>query len=100
MGFFSFNNDFEVLVNQPRADTYEKFISHIKGKGWRILSSVNAEEISFKTKMTLLSYAIDFVVEFTSIDDKSTKLSVSASAGHFDMGRSKGIINDIIKNIY
>ena len=49
--------------------------------------------------MTLISYPIDFEIVFQSIDENSTNLIVSASAGHLDLGRSKKIIDEIVKEI-
>lgn len=100
MGLFSFSNEFEVAVNHPKEDVYEKFTAYIRKKGWAIISAEQAENVSFQTKTTLISWPIDFTVNFNSVDENSTKLSVSISAAHLDLGRSKGIINDIIKEIY
>ena len=100
MGIFSFSNEFEVAVNHPKEDVYKKFIAHIRQKRWTITSSKQSDNLSFQTKTTLISWPIDFTVNFISIGAESTKLSVSISAGHLDLGRSKGIINDILKEIY
>ena len=100
MGLFSFNNEFDVTVKHPTDDVYEKFVAYIRKKGWAIISAEQAENVSFQTKTTLISWPIDFTVNFNSVDENSTKLSVSISAAHLDLGRSKGIINDIIKEIY
>lgn len=100
MGLFSFSNDFEVAVNHPKEAVYKQFISYITKKHWAITSSEESEKISFQTKMTLMSYPIDFDISFQSIDETSTKLMVSASAGHLDLGRSKKIIDEIIKEIH
>ncbi len=100
MGFFSFNNDFEVIVNYPNDVTYKKFMSYIKNKGWKTIYAKELEKISFQTKTTLISWPINFEIDFIANDNKSTTLSVKASAAHLDMGRSKGIVNDIINEIY
>lgn len=99
MGFFSFENDFEVTSNHPKAEVFEKFSALIKKKRWTITSIEQAESISFRTKTTLLSWPIDFDVKFISNDENSTALSVHICSMHLDMGRSKGIINDLIKEM-
>ena len=99
MGFFSFRNNFEVAVNHPKEVVYKQFVSYITKKHWAIVSSEESKKISFQTKMTLISYPIDFEIAFQSIDESSTNLIVSASAGHLDLGRSKKIIDEIVKEI-
>lgn len=99
MGLFNFSNNFEVVVNHPREVVYKQFTSYIAKKHWAIVSSEEADKISFQTKMTLISYPIDFEIVFQSIDENSTNLIVSASAGHLDLGRSKKIIDEIVKEI-
>lgn len=99
MGLFSFSNNFEVAVNHPKEEVYKQFVSYITKKHWAITSSEEAGKISFQTKMTLISYPIDFEIVFQSIDENSTNLIVSASAGHLDLGRSKKIIDNIIEDI-
>ena len=100
MGLFSFSNNFEVAVNHPKEVVYKQFVSYIRQKNWDIISSKQGKEISFQTKMTIISYPIDFDIAFQSVDENSTNLIVSASAGHLDLGRSKGIINDIINESF
>ena len=99
MGFFSFRNNFEVAVNHPKEAVYKQFTSYIRQEKWAITSSEESEKISFQTKMTLISYPIDFDVVFQSNGETSTKLIVSASAGHLDLGRSKKIIDKIIEGL-
>ena len=99
MGLFNFSNNFEVVVNHPREVVYKQFTSYIAKKHWAIVSSEESKKISFQTKMTLISYPIDFEIVFQSIDESSTNLIVSASAGHLDLGRSKKIIDEIVKEI-
>ena len=98
MGLFSFSNNFEVAVNHPKEVVYKQFVSYIRKENWDITSSKQGEEISFQTSPTLVSYSMDFSVVFTAIDEKSTMLSVNFSSGQLDLGRSKGIINDILKD--
>lgn len=100
MGIFSFRNEFDVAVNHPKDDVYEKFVANVRKKGWIITSAEQAENLAFQTKTTLISWPIDFDVTFSTVDENSTRLSVKISDGHLDLGRSKGIINDIIKEIY
>ena len=100
MGIFSFNNEFDVTVKHPTDDVYEKFVENIRKKRWAIISAEQAKNVSFQTKVSLFSWPIDFTVNFIAVEENLTKLSVSTSSANLDLGRSKGIINDIIKEIY
>lgn len=100
MGLFSFKNNFEVAVNHPKEVVYKQFTSYILKKHWAITSSEESVKLSFRTKLTLISYPIDFEICFQSVDETSTKLVVSAEAAHLDLGRSKKIIDEIIKEIH
>lgn len=100
MGFFEFNKNFELVVDQPKTEIHQKFTSYIKKKRWEMLS-LDEENISFRTNTTLLSFPIDFDVKLTSINESSTKLSVYTERSQvFDFGKSEGIIHDIINEIY
>ena len=99
MGFFEFKNNFELVVNLSKEEVNKKFTSYIKKKRWETISS-DEDNISFRTKTTLLSWPIDFDVKLTSNDDNTTILSVSVESTHIDLGRGKGIIHDIINEIY
>lgn len=99
MGFFGFKNNFEIVVNLSKDEVNKQFASYIKKKRWETISS-DEENISFRTKTTLLSWPIDFDVKLTSINESSTTLSVYSEQSQFDLGRSKGIIHDIINEIY
>lgn len=98
MGLFNFSNNFEVTVNHPKEVVYKQFVSYIRQENWDITSSKQGEEISFQTSPTLVSYSMDFSVVFTDLDEKSTLLSVNFTSAQLDLGRSKGIINDILKD--
>jgi hypothetical protein len=41
-----------------------------------------------------------FSITFKEIDKGSTQLSVSSASSSLDFGQAKGIINDIVKEIY
>ena len=71
MGFFGFKNNFEIVVNLSKDEVNKKFASYIKKKRWETISS-DEENISFRTKTTLLSWPIDFDVKLTSINESST----------------------------
>ena len=89
-----------MVVNHPKEIIYEKIISYINQKGWKVISSVEAEKISFQTNPTFISISIDFGICLTPIDEKSTMLSVSSGSGQLDCGRSKGIIYDMLKESF
>ena len=80
MGFFSFRNNFEILVEHPQAEVYKKLV--------------------FQSKVSLFSWPIDFGVCFEATDTNETILVVESVSGNLDLGRSKGMINDIINDIY
>ena len=100
MGFFSFSNEFEVAVNQPKKTVYQEIISYIEEKDWDINSLTQLEKISFQTSMTLTSYPIEFNLILKSVNETSTKLFVYAKAGQVDMGRSKRIIDEMLNECF
>ena len=100
MGFFSFSNEFEVAVNQPKKTVYQEIISYIEGKDWYINSLTQLEKISFQTSMTLTTYPIEFNLILKSVNETSTKLFVYARAGQLDMGRSKRIIDEMLNECF
>lgn len=100
MGAFSFSNDFEVTVDYPQAEAYKRLFEYLQQKRLKIIRGKEPESISWRTKMSLISYPMNFDASFYGIDGSHTKIAVNASSGQFDLGRSKGMFNDIMKKIY
>ncbi len=100
MGAFSFSNDFEVIVNFAQTEAYQRLLNYLQQKRLKIIREKEPESLSWRTKMSLISYPMNFDVSFYSIDDSHTKIAVNASSGQLDLGRSKGMFNDIMKKIY
>ncbi len=101
MGFFSFHNQFEIEVNRSKRVAFDKFVSYIKKKsGFQLTSTQNGESLTFTKGITLLSWPINFEVVFKEVDKENTMLCVRSESGNIDLGRSKGIINDIVEEIY
>ena len=101
MGFFSFNSEFEILVNLPKEEAFERMCSYVnKNESLTQIKTKKFEKLFFTKGTSLFSYPIDFEIIFRAIDDSNTKLSVKSKSGTLDLGKSKGIINDIVKEIY
>ena len=100
MGFFSFRNNFEILVEHPQAEVYKKFVAQIRKRGWTIAEAKQPTKLVFQSKVSLFSWPIDFGVCFEATDTNETILVVESVSGNLDLGRSKGMINDIINDIY
>ena len=100
MGFFSFSNSFDIALNRPKKEVFEKFVHHVTTKGWLVQHAEPGNTLLFKTDITLFSWPISFTLNFISDTENSTILRVSAKAMHLDLGRSERIINEMINNIY
>ena len=100
MGAFGFKNEFDVSVNYPKNEAFQKLLGYLHEKKMMIIREDEPESISYRTKMSLLSYPMIFDVFFHEIDETHTKISVCSSSGQLDLGRSKGMFNDIMKKIY
>ena len=100
MGAFSFSNDFEVTVNYSRTEAYKRLLEHLQQKRMTIIREKEPESLGWRTNISLLSWPMNFDAYFYKIDNSHTKIAVSTSSSQFDLGRSKGMFNDIMKKIY
>lgn len=101
MGLMSFKSDFEVVVKHPKETAFDKLLSYLlSSKKFKNVHYTRSEWISFTRRTSLLSYPIDFDVKFTSADSTQTTLVVHTVSGTIDWGKAKGMINDIVKEIY
>ena len=101
MGFLSTSSEFEITVNHSQAEAFDKFLAYVKQSRNLILSqSSRCEMISYTRKTSLFSMPIDFVIEFKEDGINKTKLMVQTSSGTVDWGKAKGMVNDIVKEIY
>ena len=101
MGLMSFKSDFEVVVKHSKETAFDKLLSYLlSSKKFNNVHFTRSEWISFTRRTSLLSYPIDFNVTFKIVDDKQTSLVVHSESGTIDWGKAKGMINDIVKEIY
>ena len=100
MGAFSFSNDFDVTVNYPQAEAYKRLADYLEQKRMKVIRMKDNDTISWRTKMSLISYPMSFNAFFYEVDESHTRIAVSASSSQLDLGRSKGMFNDIMKKIY
>lgn len=101
MGFFSFNSEFEITVNHSKKDAFDRFYDYVNDQSsLKVTASEKAKKLFFTKGTSLFSYPIDFKIYFEEIDKNNTKLSVKSESGTLDLGKAKGIINDIVKEIY
>ena len=102
MRIFSFGDEFEIIVNLPKQETFERYYNYLVNKNMEI--SIKDEKnyiISYKTSLSLFSLPVEFTINFNEITSTSTKLYVkSSSSPSLDLGRSKALVNDITKEIY
>lgn len=99
MGLFS--SEFEVVVNHSKEEAFDRFLDFIKNKRNLKLSHEHRNEmIAYIRRTSLFSWPINFTISFIAIDEHQTKLSVNSSSGTMDWGKAKGMINDIVKEIY
>lgn len=101
MGLYKFTNEFEILVQHPKDVAFERLFSYVeKSKNLDIKSSEKFNKLFFSKSPNLFSWSVKFEVNFQVIDDNNTKLSVKSTSGSIDLGKSKEIISDIVKEIY
>jgi hypothetical protein len=101
MGLFSFKSEFEITVKCPKEEAFSRFYSYLSTKQcFEISDSEENEMIVFTRGMSLFSYPIDFVINFIEVDEKQTMLKVKSVSGTIDFGKAKGMINDIINEMY
>lgn len=96
-----FNTKFEVVVNHPLEEIFKNVCKYIQEDSNLSMSSSNRNDTIFFTKGTsLFSYGIDFEIKFKEQKTNETILMVKSSSDTIDFGKSKGIISDILKEIY
>lgn len=98
---FGLNSEFDITVNHPKEDAFDKFLSHVnESKQFNLTDSKRSDTLYFRRKTSGWSLPIDFTINFESIDENHTKLMVKSQSGTIDWGKAKGMINDIVKKIY
>lgn len=97
MGYFSFRNNFEVIVNHSKDAVFKNFISYVQTKNWNYSFSETKEELYFTTNITLVAYPMNFDIFLLSVNESSTKIIINTNSSQLDMGRSQKIIDDILK---
>lgn len=101
MGLFSFKSSFEITVSHPKEEAYKRFHDYVTKKSSLSISECKIYDmLNFTKGMSLLSAPIDFEIIFEELDKSNTKLSVKSESGTIDFGKAKGIINDIVSEIY
>ena len=99
MGLFS--SEFEVVVKHSKEEAFDRFLSYVnKTKNLKLTQSNRCESIGYTRQTSLLSWPIDFFITFKEDGPNQTKLMVESASGTVDFGKAKGMINDIIKEIY
>lgn len=94
MGFFNFENNFEIEVNHPQVEVFTKFEAYVSKKTWKIIHSDHKEFISFQTRTALIT------ITFIAINDNSTTLSITTKTEQFDYNKSVGVIHKILKECF
>lgn len=101
MGFLSTSSEFEITVNHPQVDAFDKFHSYVKqARSLSLISATKPSEICYAKPISLFSGRIDFTIQFKAINENQTKLLVNSSSVTVDWGKAKGMVNDIVKEIY
>ena len=56
MGIFSFNSDFDVKVNHPQEDAFEKILSYVnKNRSLKLTESEKCQKLAFTKSTSLFS---------------------------------------------
>lgn len=94
MGFFNFENNFEIEVNHPQVEVFTKFEAYVSKKTWKIIHSDHKEFISFQTRTALIA------ITFIANNDNSTTLSITTKTEQLDYDKSVGVIHKILKECF
>lgn len=94
MGFFNFENNFEIEVNHPQVEVFTKFEAYVSKKTWKIIHSDHKEFISFQTRTALIA------ITFIANNDNSTTLSITTKTEQLDYNKSVGVIHKILKECF
>lgn len=101
MSIFSLRSEFEITVKHPKEEAFGRFHSYVKkNRNLNLTDFEKCNIITFTKGMSLLSLPIDFEINFKEDGENQTVLTVKSSSGTIDWGKAKGIINDIVKEIY
>ena len=101
MGFFSFNSEFEITVNHPKEEAFNRFYDYVMNKGNLSISNYELYNmLAFTKDTTLFSWPIEFEIFFNGARKNQTKLTVKSSSGSIDWGKAKKIISEITNIIY
>ena len=96
-----FNTKFQAIVNHPQEEIFKKICKYVQeDSNLSMSSSTSYHSIYFSKGTSLFSYGIDFEIELEKQDDRHTILKVKSSSDTIDFGKSKGIISDMLKEIY
>lgn len=101
MGLLSFTSAFEISIKHSKEEAFKRFLSYVnQSRNLKLTETEEFEKMSFTKGTSLFSWPIEFSITFKEIDKDSTQLSVSSASSSLDFGQAKGIINDIVKEIY
>ena len=96
-----FNTKFEAIVNHPQEEIFKKICKHVQeDSNLSMSSSTSYHSIFFSKGTSLFSYGIDFEIELEKQGERHTILKVKSSSDTIDFGKSKGMISDMLKEIY
>lgn len=99
MGLFS--SEFDIVVNHSKEEAFDRFLDYVKNKrSLKLTHSHRSEMLAYIRRISLFSWPINFTISFSEINEHQTRLSVNSSSGTVDWGKTKGMINDIVKEIY
>lgn len=101
MGFFSLKSEFEITVNHPKEEAFNRFYDYVMNKGNLSISNYKLYDmLAFTKDTTLFSWPIDFEICFNGAGKNQTKLTVKSSSESFDWGKAKKIVCEIADIIY
>ena len=64
MGFLSTSSEFEITVNHPQVDAFDKFHSYVKqARSLSLISATKPAEICYAKPISLFSGRIDFTIQ-------------------------------------
>ena len=100
MGNFSLKVDFDVAVKFSKEESYNRLLSYLEKNRLRILQKEAPESLLYESKMSLLSFPREFLVNFVSTNENECILKVNVDCNQFDYGLSKKMFSKITEQIY
>jgi hypothetical protein len=101
MGIFNFTSEFEITVNHPKEEAFNRFRDYVINKGNLSISDYELYDmLTFTKDTTLFSWPIDFYILFNEAGKSQTTLTVKSSSESIDLGKAKKIICKIVDIIY